>query len=239
MRKIMQASNRSVAGESTTGPAAALQNFKDAAGPETLQGLSLSAVQMVSRLLKIENPTPVDLQKGLQNPAILKRLGRGYAAKEIRQFAIEHGIYQENLSDLGMNPAAFKRAASLTGKPLPRVSDLLDWCKRRNSLQQDFSPQPGTTDARIEEFAMRHGHDNPALAYLGLGVRAVNVIRILYEKEVPGLLDLKRIVCEHSDKEVRGIWLQALTNCGNKTIFDIEMVISNVITTKAQTPQTP
>ncbi|MDD5340634.1 MAG: hypothetical protein PHV13_05320 [Candidatus ainarchaeum sp.] len=228
MRKMMHASHRpTLLGRSTAGPAAVLQRFKVDA-PETLQGLSPAAVKAVSRLLKIETPTFADLQEGLRNPAMVRRLRTRHAAKEIKQFAIEHGIYQETLSDLGMRPSAFKRAAQLTGKPLPTLSDLLDWCGRRNSLRQEFSPQPGTTDAEIEAFAISKGHDNPALAYLNLGVRAVTVFRILYEKEVPGLHELERMVRGHPGKEERDAWLNAVTNCGDKTVFDIELAISNV-----------
>ncbi len=167
------------------------------------------------------------MQEGLRNPAIVKRLRTRYAVKEIKEFAIAHGIYQETLSDLGMRPAAFRRAAALTGKQLPTVQDLLDWCKRRHTLDQGFEPKPGSTDAEIEGFAISQGHDNPALAFLNLGVRAITTLKALYHTEVPSLLDLKRLVAEHPVKSERDAWLVIQMDCGGKTIFDMEFVISN------------
>jgi hypothetical protein len=45
---------------------------------------------------------------------------------------------------------------------------------------------------------------------------------------VPSVLDLKRMGADHPGKQERDAWLKAVTNCGEKTVFDIELAISNV-----------
>lgn len=207
--------------------------------PLSSMGLSIGAVRRIRWLMKIENPREIDLQKGFRNPDTFRRLTAGALGSEIKKFGIQHGMVQQDLSDLGMKTIPFRRVSRLIGKPFPTLSDLLEWCNSRGTRRQGFQPMPGSTDAQIEEFVISSKYPNPALAYFNLGVRAVNCLRKVVHSDVPGLLDLKRIVEEHPDKAEREAWFKSEANCAGKTRWDMEDVIAKQFGGKTALPQKP
>ncbi len=113
--------------------------------------LSLKAVYVLSKHMKVAAPCDIDLKRWLKD-----RTGRNFlmgtskCAKDIKEYALGKGLVQEGLEDLGFSPRSIQRIGRILGKAYPTLDDVTTFFARYpdEKTQVGIAVENGVTGSR-------------------------------------------------------------------------------------------